>query len=106
MKWRAVIFATVALVALLAVFFWPTEWLAWNSFGAPIDVIGMTWFGPLLLLAIPATLCWMSFGAKDRQTAIIGFAIAMVLVGIFLVVMWFVNDLVTPYCGIWQGCTT
>lgn len=103
MKWRVVIFAVVTVAALLTISLWPAEWLRYRPFSKAMN-IGLTWWGPSLLLLIPVLLCWVSFASKDREGVLIYLSMALVLFGFFVLLMWYVNDFVQPWCGFWQGC--
>jgi len=103
MRWRVAVVAVVTAASLLTLFLWPAEWLRYRSFGMPMD-LALTWWGPALLLLIPATLCWASYGASDRRGFRIGMAMTAILLGSFALIVWYVNDFVQPWCGFWQGC--
>lgn len=103
MRFRLMIFAAITVGALLIISFWPAAWLRYQSFGMPID-LGLTWWAPSLLLLIPVSLSWASAAAKNSLGRGIGLSIAAVLFCLFLLVMWQLNGLVQPFCGLWQGC--
>jgi hypothetical protein len=72
---RAIIFTMVTVVAIVGLFSYePSR----ENYPQP-NVLGSTWYGPVLLLLVPVMLGWMSLGAKTRGRRIFGLVLALVL---------------------------
>ena len=65
----------------------------------PVSVLANTWFGPVLLLLIPALALWTSFGSEDREGFSVGLGISIVLLLICAVAIWYANELFRSYYG-------
>jgi hypothetical protein len=81
MKARAAIFAIITVVILLVLYFWrgPEIYYLPHTSGLPDprpwpppNVLGSTWYGPVLLLLIPIGLGWIGLAAKNLAGKITG----------------------------------
>jgi cytochrome b len=52
-----------------------------------MNVLGHTWYGPALLMLIPASLCWVGFGAETPRAARFFIAASLTLAVICLLII-------------------
>ena len=98
-KRRAVISGGVAVGIVLVLALWPMPGLKEIAPPTPISVLANTWFGPALLLAIPALSLWTSFGAETRGGVTLGIGISIAVLLICTLAIWYANELFRAYYG-------
>ena len=69
----------------------------------PIAALGGTWHGPLVLLTIPATLVWVSFGAQSRRGVLKGIAAAAVVFALCALAIWYSDTMFVDM--VWDDST-
>jgi hypothetical protein len=65
----------------------------------PVSVLANTWFGPALLLLIPALALWTSFASETRSDFSIGVGISIALLLLCIVAIWYANEVFRSYYG-------
>jgi hypothetical protein len=98
-KHRALVSAGVAFCVVLVLMLWPMPGLKEIAPPAPVSVLANTWFGPALLLVIPALALWTSFGAETHSDVSLGVGISFALMLVCLLVIWYANQLFRAYYG-------
>jgi hypothetical protein len=88
-KHRAIILGVLVLAAIALTLFWekpPGYELV--DFPEP-NWIGSTWYGPVLLIAIPVCLAWLSWGSRNELIKGIGLVLSVLVAGasIFLIAL-------------------
>lgn len=73
MRQRLMVFLCVTSLSLAILFTYRED----RTFYPYPNVLGSTWYGPLLLLSIPATFAWAAQGCKSRLFRILGAATAL-----------------------------
>jgi hypothetical protein len=80
-KHRARVLWVVVLVTILVAVFW-TKPPGYEHIAVPQpNWIGSTWYGPLLLMAIPVCVAWLSWGARSLFIKVIGLVFSVLLTG-------------------------
>lgn len=59
-----------------------------ERWGPSPNVIADTWFGPLLVLLIPATLAWVSLGAETRRGANVALSWTVAVTALASLAIW------------------
>jgi hypothetical protein len=88
-KHRARVLGVVVLVTILVAVFW-TKPPGYEDIVVPQpNWLGSTWYGPLLLMAIPVCVAWLSWGARNLFIKVIGLVFSVLLTGAaaFLIVL-------------------
>jgi hypothetical protein len=86
MKWRWRVFAIVTAVVFVVLYSMPG--LNLFAYPFPTYALGSGCVGPILFLTIPATLGWVSLGARSRRGVKAGIAGSIVLLVFFALVIW------------------
>lgn len=101
LKWRALLFAVVTAAVLTAMYLWETSPHPGSNIYPPPNFLGSTWYGPLLLLLIPLSLGWWSWGAKRVSATVIRLLLTLLVLIIciqfILVGIGHVRPLILPW---------
>lgn len=89
LKVRLLIFVIVTVTALIVLYLLSPPYPPPAGPDVPheLPVIADTWWGAVLLLLIPASLAWVSFGAKSQKGMSVGFALTLALLAICVLVI-------------------
>lgn len=89
LKLRAAVLGGVTLATLAVMTFWEKP-SGYENIDVPSpNWIGSTWYGPVLLVAIPLCLAWLSWGVRNEFVKGIGLVVSL-LVGcasVFLITL-------------------
>lgn len=88
---------TVCIALVLAL--WPMPEYKEYAPPAPVLVIAATWFGPMMLLALPLLGVWISFGAETREGFGVGIGISTVVLVLCLIAFWYAKAVYRGYYG-------
>lgn len=88
-KHRARVLGVVVLITILVAVFWSGPPGSEDIVFPQANWIGSTWYGPLLLIAIPVCLAWLSWGARNLFIKVVGLIFSVLVTGAaaFLIVL-------------------
>ena len=86
LKSRLAIFGFVTVIALRLLYVLPPDWQAMTS-EHKLPILAETWYGPVLLLSIPAALGWAAIEIEDPAAARLVLGIVAVLSVLFVLLI-------------------
>lgn len=78
-KCRALVFVAVTVVVLATMYIWEASPHPGSNIYPRPYFLGSTWYGPLLLLLIPGSLGWLSWGARRGSVRVIGLMLTVLV---------------------------